>query len=991
MMVGARIPRSFAKLWSLVICLVLSEISIGCSHLDAQDTSTPTQLSYNRDVRPILAENCFACHGPDSNKRKANLALHDPIKATEKLANGEYAIVPGHPTESQLVRRIINGDQDEVMPPPISGKHLTGAQIHTLIQWVAEGAIYQPHWAYVPPKAPSIPQVSDPWIRNPIDAFILERLHREHLQESPPSDPITLIRRLSFDLTGLPPTPAEVDDFITDSSEAVYQRTIDRLLASPHYGERMAVSWLDLVRYADTIGYHSDNPRNVTPYRDWVINAFNANMPFDEFTREQLAGDLLPAANLQQRVASGYNRLNLTTEEGGAQAKEYESKSAADRVRNLSAVWLGSTMQCCECHDHKFDPFSQRDFYNMEAFFADIQESAIGPRESGVPVPTPVQQLELDGLDRDIKTAELIVETSTPELEAAQVKWERSLLDYQAPVFGTWYHIGPFFFPDPHSAFIKTNDLENHVDLTAIRSDHMTWTAEPNWKDGEIHHFLGDNSATFLFRSIECTRNETMHLSLGSDDTITLWFDGKQLLSHEIYRGVAPDQEHVDVELTPGHHQLLIKICNGGGDYAYYFKASCTIPSEIVPILAISAPSRTQQQKEIIEKYYRSIAPELEIAHASVQKLHLRRNEIMNGIQSCLVSSSGPVRVVTVKARGNWMDDKGAVCQPTVPHFLAQLESQGRPGRLDLANWLVGPSNPLVARVLVNRLWKQCFGIGLVKTIGDFGTQGDVPANQELLDFLAADIISHGWDIKRTLRLLVSSNTYRQSSHIGSLLDRDPENRLVARQSSFRIDAEFVRDNALAISGLLIENIGGPSVRPYEPAGYLMHLNFPTREWIDDHGDNAYRRGLYTFWQRSFLHPSLLAFDAPSREECTGDRSRSNTPQQALVLLNDPTFVEAARTFAEHIIQQGGISDSQHLAWAFKRALSRPPRTEELVVMQEFLMTQRAIYQQHPKAADELLSVGLHQPSAALDHVDLAVWTAAARLVLNLHETITRN
>ncbi len=979
---GAAVPR-----WLAVLILACAVPMIEAAEGPSAIAASP---GYNRDIRPILAENCFACHGPDAGKRKAGLALQARARAVEALADGVRAIVPGDPAASELIRRIASADVDTRMPPPQSGKHLGVLQIQALTRWVAQGAAYQEHWAYLPPSMPAAPAAAqDPWVITPIDAIILDGLRAAGLQPAPPADRATLIRRLSFDLDGLPPTAAEAEAFAADGDARAYERLVDRLMSSPRYGERMAVWWLDLVRYADSAGYQSDNPRNVTPYRDWVIGAFNADLPFDQFTREQIAGDLLPSATLKQRVASGYNRLIMSTEEGGAQPKEYESRYAADRVRNLASVWLGSTMQCCECHDHKFDPFSQRDFYAMEAFFADIQEAAIGRREDGEPVPDADQLARLAELDRGIATTQAAIDAPSRELDAAQGEWEARQADQPAPTFGTWYHIGPFMVASARAAFDGAFIGEPTVDLSAEHGDHLRWRQEPAWQDGEVHHFVGDNSATYLYRTVECRSAQRIHLSLGSDDTIAVWLNGHQVLSHEVYRGVAPDQERLDLDFAAGINQLLHKNTNGGGDYAYYFKATAAVPADIAAALA--AKQRSAQQAAAIAAYFHGIAPQLAGLRASLEGLHAQRAAILAAVPRCLVPTSGPPRRVSVKARGNWMDESGAECQPSVPRFLRQISRQGRATRLDLADWLVAPDNPLVARVLVNRLWQLLFGTGLVKTLGDFGTQGDAPAQPELLDFLARDLADHGWDLKRTIRMIALSSAYRQASQAGPLLARDPENRWLGRQGRFRIAAEFVRDTALSLGGLLVERVGGPSVAPYQPPGYWMHLNFPPREWVDSRGDDQYRRGLYTFWQRTFLHPSLMAFDAPSREECCVERPQSDTPQQALVLLNDPTYVEAARAFAELALRQPAASDAARIAWAFMRAVSRPPNDQESTLLLGLLAAQRALYREHPQDAPALIAVGLHRPPPGTDLPELAAWTAVTRTLLNLLETITRS
>jgi Protein of unknown function (DUF1553)/Protein of unknown function (DUF1549)/Planctomycete cytochrome C len=791
------------------------------------------ELSYNRDVRPILSDNCFACHGPDKNQRKGKLRLDE-----RDVAIARKAIVPGKPGESALVARIDSTDVDEKMPPPDSHKKLTAPQKEILKKWIAEGAKYEPHWAYIAPKKHEIRNS-----KSEIDSFILAKLQKEKLAPSPEADRVTLIRRLTFDLTGLPPTWAEVQAFAKDDSLQAYEKLVDRLIASPRYGERMAMFWLDQVRYADTIGYHSDTPMTVWPYRDYVIKAFNENKPFDRFTVEQLAGDLLPNATLDQKVASTYNRLLQTTEEGGGQAKEYEAKYAADRVRNVGSVWLGVTLGCCQCHDHKFDPFSTKDFYGMAAFFADIQEPSIGGRGPGTKLATPEQEAELKKKDGAIAAAKA-----------------------------------------------KLKNLE----------------------------------AVFL-----------------------------------------PEQ-------------------------AEWEKSAKNLPANIQAIL--KAEKRTPKQVNDLKAYYLANLAETKPLRDEVAKLESDRNAYAATIPSCLITQSGPPRTTRVLPRGNWLDETGEVVKPATPHFLVSTTiSNPRGTRLDLANWLLAKENPLTARVFVNRAWKLFFGAGLARSLEDLGMQGETPSHPELLDHLALEFQS-GWDVKKLVKRIVMSKTYRQSSKPRpELKEVDLNNRLLARQNRFRLDAEFVRDNALSVSGLLAGTIGGPSVKPYQPAGYWVALNFPPREWQNDSGEGLYRRGMYTHWQRSFLQPSLLAFDAPSREECAIERSRSNLPQQALVLLNDPTYVEAARAFGERILRDGGKSPADRIDWLYRQALSRSPTADEAKVLAEYVAKQSKDYAANEADAKKFLSIGAKPLPKDLPLGDLAAWTATARVVLNLHEFITRN
>jgi len=906
-------------------------------------------------------------------------------------------IVPGKPDESELLTRLTTDDAYSKMPPPDSKRPaLTPAQADLVRRWIAEGADWQEHRAYAKLKRPAVPEVRESgWERNPIDAFVLRRLEQKGFSHALEADRRTLIRRLYFDLIGLPPSPEEVDAFVAGDSPDDYEQLVKRLLADERFGERMAVYWLDLVRYADSIGYHSDNPREVSLYRDYVIRAFNENLPFDRFTIEQLAGDLLPEAGWEQLVASGYNMLLQTTEEGGSQPKEYMAKYSADRVRNVAEVWLGTTMGCAECHNHKYDPFTTKDFYSLAAFFADIQEPAVGRRPQ-TPVLTPEYAARQQELEAGIAEAQKIVDTPTPELAAAQAEWEATIRKQglAAPQMGPWHAIGPFTAASFDEAHDKAFEPEQEVDLAkAYRDGQLKWQAQPDWKDGQPQNLTGDNSATYLFRTITVDEATPLALSLGSDDGIKLWINGKLALSSKVNRGVAPDQEKLTIDLQPGENRLLLKITNAAGGYAFYFAvAQAGLPAEIVKILRTADDQRSESQKAELAKYYRSIAPLLETARQQLAARQQELEEFKKTIPVSLVAKAGTPRTIRILPRGNWLDDSGPEVAPAVPERLGRLDTGDRRAtRLDLARWLMDPEHPLVARTMVNRLWQLFFGAGLSRTVEDMGSQGEPPTHPELLDWLAREYIESGWDTKHVIELMVTSATYRQSSHADAdLRQRDPENRWLARQGRFRLDAEMVRDSALAISGLLVEEIGGPSVKPYQPAGYWAHLNFPTREWQKDQGERIYRRGLYTHWQRTFLQPSLLAFDAPSREECTARRPRSNTPQQALALLNDPTYVEASRVFAERLMREGGDSAQSRLDFAFRQALSRSPSAEEREILRKLQNEHLQQFRQEAQAAEQLLSIGDWPRPTDLDAAELASWTSVARVILNLPERIIR-
>lgn len=836
----------------------------------AEESALPAKIEFNRDVRPILSDTCFKCHGFDPKHREGGRRFDTREGALAQI-DGVRAIVPGKLAESDAHVRIRSTDPDEQMPPPKSGKKLTARQKAILDRWIEQGAEYQEHWAYIRPARPPVPQGKESGqpMRNSVDAFVQARLADLGLKPSPEADPGTLLRRLSFDLTGLPPKPEEIDAFAKAEAAGAYEAAVDKLLASPHYGERMAIPWLDVVRFADTIGYHSDNPRNVWPYRDYVIRAFNENKRFDCFTIEQIAGDLLPDGGQEQKVASAFNRLLLSTEEGGAQAKDYEARMLTDRVRAIGTVWLGHTIGCAQCHDHKYDPITTRDFYAMGAFFADVKEAAIGRREDGMLVISKEQEAQLQKFDATLAESKKKLESIAPILDAAQQQWE---------------------------ADVKTLAMK----LPELRPEAK-----------------------------------------------------------------ASDADKKGAELVQAALKKEPKV-------------------------------RNPREKDAVQNYFRTKATAVFRGEIEgVGQAQRARDAFYNPLPKCLVSvRSETPRTVRILPRGNWMDESGEVVQPALLHFLPQPNADaGRQlTRLDLAQWLVSRDNPLTARVFVNRLWKQFFGTGLSKVLDDLGAQGEPPVNPALLDWLAVEFMESGWDVKHLVKLIVTSHTYRQTSAASKeLQSRDPENRELARQSRFRLDAELVRDNALSISGLLVPKIGGPSVKPYQPAGYWENLNFPTREWEADQNENQWRRGLYTWWQRSYLQPSLLAFDAPSREESCAERVRSNIPQQALALLNDPTYVEAARAFAARIMKEGGRDAVERITWAYRQALGRAPRADELQVTMTLFGKHLALYANDAAAAEQLIKTGFTPPTPDVNPSELAAWTSVARVILNLHETITRS
>ena len=1000
------------------------------------------KVDFNRDVRPLLSDNCFACHGPDTQKIKGGLRLDQREAALKPAKSGKIALVPGKPDESELVKRIFTGDADDLMPPAESHKSLTPGQKDLLKRWIAEGAEYQGHWAYTPPTKA---EVSDP--KRAVDELVQRRLRDKGLKSSPAADRRTLIRRLHFDLVGLPPTPAEVEAFERDKSPDAYEKLVERLLASEHFGERMAIGWLDAVRFADTIGYHSDNPRNIWPYRDYVIRAFNANKPFDQFTREQLAGDLLPNPTQEQKVASGFNRLLLTTEEGGAQAKDYEARYLTDRVRSVGSVWLGLTTGCAQCHDHKFDPFTQRDFYSLGTFFADVKEGIIGRREDGMLVATPAQEEGLRWHGDRVKTLQRRYDGPQPQLDGDYANWLAGWQEAEA----RWTAQKPERAESAEGATLQVRedhsvlasgakpDQDTYVlrlkkvpqGTVALRLEVLPDESLPKkgpGRSGNGNFVLtevvariereGVEPRKLAFQAARATHEQT---TLADKNPYKAWtaasaIDGDakgreagwavlphvgqaQQLLLELKEPVALGAgEALVVELQQRHgngsHTLGAFRLTAATDRAAVHSPFALPPAkDIADLLRIPDGQRSPEQRDKLLAHFKSIAPELAPLRAELAEAKKSRADFEATVPRSLVTERNDTpRTVRLLPRGNWMIETGDIMEPALPAFLVKdRPADRRLTRLDLANWLVAPENPLTARVVINRMWKQFFGAGLSKVMDDFGAQGETPPNQPLLDWLACEFRDSGWNLKHMVRLMVLSDTYRQTSRASrEELARDPDNRDLARQGRWRFDAELVRDNALSIAGLLQLPVGGPSAKPYQPDGYWENLNFPVRSYDESWGTDQFRRGLYTWWQRSFVHPSMLAFDAPTREECAAERARSNIPQQALVLLNDPTYVEAARAFALRTVREAKGNPDARITWMWRQALGRKPEAGEVATLRALLEKHLGEYRASLADATAYLKVGATKLPAGVDLAELAAWTNVARAILNLHETITR-
>jgi hypothetical protein len=1013
------------------------------------------KVQFNRDIRPIFSDTCFHCHGFDPKARKAGLRLDIREEALKKTENDAYPIVPGKPDQSEIIERLYSTDPDDIMPPPKAHKEITPAQKELIKRWVAEGAVYQPHWAYAPLVRPAVPVAGDSKVEtgNPIDAFIRAKLAEKKIEPSPEASKERLLRRLSLDLIGLPPTAEEVAAFVNDTAPDAYEKQVDRLLASPHFGERMAVWWLDVARFTDTVGFHGDQNQRIFPYRDYVIRSFNQNKHFDQFTIEQLAGDLLPHPTTEQLVATGYNRLNMVTREGGAQPREYLAKYGAQRVRAVAAAWFGSTFGCAECHDHKFDPIKTRDFYELQAFFADIKqwgyyadakyarnaELAGFGNEHPFPPEIQVESPYLMGehgeaevaLYSDLSEWRDHVVAANAKLRAALDQWtaeSRAWLDLNTsgwvlpPVSGVIFKGGK---PDVDHDVPIGADSTVRLDAPLGKTDELRITVRP-----EIDRIASIRIATATEGRSDADITASFGASLkvaasvkaadGKVRKVAAYFadataktphyrDGEEVLGVVTEWKLPRTKTHEPtatwlldppVKLAAGE-KLILSVT---GDNPLPLRVSLSPFAARDPVainfsalrkaLATSASARTPAQQQLLAETWLLSTAADPAAFARYKELLATLRETRDGRTWTMITKSVEPLTVRVLPRGNWQDESGPVVLPATPSFLpGRIEStEGkRLTRLDLARYIVSNENPITARTVMNRLWQQFFGTGLSAALDDLGSQGEPPSHPELLDWIASEFRDGGWDFKHMIKLFVTSATYRQSSVLRpELREVDPANRLLASQNPRRLDAEFVRDNALFIAGLLnLDQIGGPSIKPYQPAGYYDALQFPNRDYVPSTGPEQWRRGVYMHWQRTFLHPMLANFDAPMRDECAAARVVSNTPQQALTLLNDPEFVEAARLFAGRLLKDKAANDSARIDEAYKLAVARAPEEREKKSLEQFLATQRDYYRAHADDAEKLLKIG-YAPANTGDPSEEAAWTSLCRVLLNSQEVITR-
>jgi hypothetical protein len=1056
-------------------------------------TTAAADVQYNRDVRPVLSEHCFRCHGPDAAARQADMRLDDRDDVIDD--RGGYRVVePGQPNASELFERITAADIDDRMPPADSGSELRSDQIEILRQWIEEGAEYQPHWSFTTPRRLPIPKVRNSrWPKNAIDRFVLARLDREGLKPSPVAERATLIRRVSLDLTGLPPTPTEVDAFERDSSRnpaAVYTRLVDRLLASPQYGERMALSWLDAARYADTNGYFTDLDRTMWPWRDWVIDALNKNTPFDQFTIEQLAGDLLPQATLANRIATGFNRNHMINNETGIIEEEFRVEYVVDRVDTTATIWMGLTVGCARCHDHKYDPISQRDFYRFFSLFNNVPEKGLsGSRGNSTPilsVPSRSQQMQIDRLRREIGEAEQAAVAINEQLDAAQSIWESTVAE-RLPRPELAGLVGRYPLDDSTAGIVGKVDfvagmidraarfqadacieIDNVIDFDRAAPFSIAAWIKPKGA-GCVISKIDDASqmrgfdvtlrkGTVVVNLVHRWNRDAIQVSAGSVvnnqwQHLTVTYDGSETAAGvSIYLDGKPQPTHValdslrgtirsDQPLRIGRRQASASYSGQIDDVRLYDQR---LSDEQVDRLATSqllrgvvarpVAERSKALKQKLRAWFlkHRADPEMAAAIERLEQLRQTERQLAARVPTTMVmQESAKSRQTFVLARGQY-DQPGEKVAAGVPSFLS---TDPIANRLDLARWLVSPSHPLTARVTVNRIWQQMFGIGIVKSVDDFGTQGDWPSHPALLDWLSVELVDSGWDLKHLVRLIVTSATYMQSSaYPTSLADLDRDNRLLARGPRFRMEAEMLRDHALSVSGLLSLDQGGPAVMPYQPAGLWLDVTYDSnRAYRPDHGRSLYRRSLYTFWKRQSPPPGMLVFDAPTRETCTVQRSRTNTPLQALALMNDPTFIEASRKLAERLMIEagGGVTqtlptaraagveggvhqpsrpdasaygsrkntdssaqaedgDADRVELAFRLATARRPTADEADILLAAFRRQQAVYRENTSDAQMLLDVGESKYEASLDTADLAAWAIVASMVLCLDETITR-
>ncbi len=997
------------------------------------------EIRFNRDIRPILSENCFFCHGQDPKHREAKLRLDVRAEALLEHDSG-FAIVPTHPEKSEIIKRLLTHNPDDQMPPPASNRKVTPAQIELIKRWISQGAPYEKHWAFIPPeKAPSPALTDRTWARQPFDRFVLAKLDAEKLKPSAEAKPGVWLRRASLDLTGLPPTPADIALFERDAlrhGEAAYASAAERLLASPRFGERLAQDWLDVARYADTHGFNNDSGRTMWRWRDYVIESFNANLPFDRFVTEQLAGDLLPKPTLDQRIATAFNRNHVINSEGGIIEEEYRVEYVADRVRTASTALLGLTTECARCHDHKFDPITQKDYYRFFAFFNNVLEYGEDGRiANAVPLlvtPTREQQAKLKEMDAaiaalDARLGRLAANTIGQAALRQQINADDTKLQARLmkPLLPDPKKPDPKLTPGAQvtakdsdidakrgttlSLWFKTgagNTSDAPLLVALDRSGNPAGVGYGNGRelrlcDGELEWTASQKHPAYatIVRTVgaKITPGEWHQVAVliqGKENaaSISLFLDGEELPTHIRHDGVSGAPGKRDWFL--GNDGKSPPFIGDIGEFRTY--ASILKPEQVREAFTLQASGKSPNHSAELAAYRRR--------SASSQKLQVERDTrwaerlaFARNLPTTMVMEELPApRQAFVLNRGQY-DAHGDKVAAGVPEdLIAPWPTDAPKNRLGLARWFLQPRHPLTARVVVNRFWAQLFGIGLVKSVEDFGTQGEWPSHPEVLDTLARDFVDGGWNVKGFFKSIILSSTYRQTSDASpELYARDPENRLLARGPRVRLPAEIIRDQALSIAGLLTQKIGGPSVRPYQPAGIyegiVVGADYPSTKWIEDKGEDLYRRSLYTFWKRTVPHPAMLTFDSPDREFCSARRSRTNTPLQTLVLWNETGYLEASRKLGERMLKEGGADDASRTAYAFQLATGRAPTVNETRVLVRSLAKLRADFTARPDDAAKVIKVGASVPDSTLSAVELAAAASVANMILTLDETITKN
>jgi hypothetical protein len=1052
------------------VLLFASGVLVTSAGVDGPPVLASDKLEYNRDIRPILSENCFACHGTDSAARKGGLRLDQRDSALKKKA-----IIPGKVDESELVKRILSEDTLELMPPPESHKTLTPKQKQLLKDWIAQGGEYQAHWSLITPKRPAAPTVKNKtWVRNPIDAFVLAELEKRNLAPAPEADRRVLARRVSFDLTGLPPLPADVDAFVADKSPDAYERYVDKLLASPNWGEHRGRYWLDYARYADTHGIHMDNFREMWAYRDWVIKAFNRNQPFDQFTTEQLAGDLLPNPTLEQRVATGFNRCNITTSEGGAIDEEYLVLYARDRTETFGQVYLGLTAGCAVCHDHKFDPLPMRDFYSLSAFFNNTTQRAMDGNIKDTPpvvvVPIDADRPRWDAISKDLATLNGQIEERKKLARGSFDKWLQETkathvyrnnptqgLKFQALlaegagntltalVHGqlrqataanplawetgktadkAWKtstkddiafdDAGDFDTKQPFSygAWVYLNRIGGFSALMARMDDGNHYRGWDLWQeDGRVGtHIVSKwmDDALKVTTASPIPAKVWTHVLVTYDGSakaagVKIYVNGVEQLSRNILVDKLQGSIKTPVPLKLGRrHNSAQSPSVGLQDARIYDRVLTGTEAEAIMqtarigyILAKPTDKRTDVEKNEIFTWWLPTQDEQFRGLIAQQKMLGQEEQTLKArgtVAHVMNERSGEPTAYILK-RGEY-DKRLDLVKADTPKMLPGLPAELPRNRMGLAKWLCSPEHPLMARVTVNRFWQEIFGTGIVRSSGDFGVSGEMPSHPELLDWLAVEFRESGWDTKKFFKLIVTSNTYRQAATTTpEKLEKDPANRFYSRGPRFRMDAEMVRDNALAVSGLLVRKLGGPSVKPYQPDGVweAVAMNESnTKSYKREQGDKLYRRSLYTFWKRSAPPASMDIFNAPNRETCTVRRERTNTPLQALATLNDVQHLEAARVLAQDAIKHGGEKPEGRIEFLGRRLLARPFTAEELKIIHTSLQDLHTHYDANQEDAKKLITIGESKPDATIPPNVLASWTMVANQLMNLDEVLNK-